>query len=112
MNKVQMLRGYIERDTDGSWFAICIDINIYARADSAKEAKKKLDRYVNEYIEEACGTDREHVHDLVPRPAPLRFVLKYHVYRIISQIQKKLHQSPSEQDHLPFRRRMPLAPGC
>ncbi len=46
-NRKQLhLRCYAERDDDGSWFALCLDLNLYARSDTAKEVTNKLHEIV------------------------------------------------------------------
>jgi len=77
-----VLRGYIERDSDGSWFAICLELNLYARAGSAGEAREKLVKFIHDYVFSAVTKDKEHLRDLIPRRAPLPFWLKYYCYRL------------------------------
>lgn len=71
------LRCYGKRDDDGSWFTICLELNLYARGDSFSEAKEKLRKLVIGYMREALTKDREHFSDLVPRPAPMYFWAQY-----------------------------------
>ena len=71
------LRCYAEREEDGSWFALCLDLNLYSRGDSFDEAKAKLDRLVGGYLKEALTKDKEHFHALVPRHAPRYFKRRY-----------------------------------
>lgn len=71
-----VLRCYAERDDD-SWFAICLDLNIYARGDTFDAARVDLMNQTKQYIQEAVTVDYEHFHDLIPRRAPARFWLKY-----------------------------------
>lgn len=73
------LRCYAEREGDGSWFAMCVDLNLYARGDSFEEAKSKLHVFIHEYVTEALTVDSDYVGDLLPRLAPLKFRLRYHV---------------------------------
>ena len=56
-----VLRGFAERDEDGSWFAICLDLNLYARGDSFEEAKDKLQRLIRTYLTEAVTVDADYV---------------------------------------------------
>ncbi len=73
-----VLRCYAERDDDGSWFAICLDLNIYARDESFERAHEKLQSFIVEYLQEAVTVDVDYVEDLVPRRAPAYFWLKYY----------------------------------
>lgn len=72
-----VLRGYGVREKDGSWFAICLELNLYARGDSFNEAKDKLVKIVGDYLREAFTKDKEHFSSLVPRPAPAYFWVQY-----------------------------------
>ena len=79
-----VLRCYAEPDPDdGTWFAMCIDLNLYSRADSFDEAAKKLKVIIGEYVRDALTVDVEHWSDLIPRRAPLSFVARYHYIRIL-----------------------------
>jgi len=70
------LRCYAELD-DGSWFAICLPLNLYARGDSFEEARDKLHDLIAHYVREALTVHAEHISDLVPRRAPMYFWLRY-----------------------------------
>jgi len=72
-----VLRCYAERDADGTWFAMCLDLNLYARADSPREAQQQLHDAIVAHLEAANEMAPEDKRDLVPRPAPLRFRLRY-----------------------------------
>lgn len=73
-----LLRCFAQRDRqDGTWFVICLELNLYARADSFEDAKKKLHGVIASYLRDALTTDVAYLDDLVPRRAPLRFWLKY-----------------------------------
>lgn len=72
-----ILRCLAMRDDDASWFAICLDLNLYARADSFDEVKAKLNAFIREYLQEALTVDADHIGDLIPRRAPLYFWLLY-----------------------------------
>lgn len=72
-----VLRCYAERDRDGTWFAICLPLNLYARGDSYEQARMKLHHLVRDYIKDALTVESEHIGDLVPRRAPAYFYLRY-----------------------------------
>lgn len=77
-----VLRGYTIPDGD-SYFAICLDLNIYARGDSPNEATERCFEFVCEYINEAVNEDAEYIADLLPRRAPLRFWLRFRYMQLI-----------------------------
>lgn len=74
------LRCYAEID-DGSWFAICLPLNLYARGDSFEEARAKLQGLISQYVREAVTVHAEHIGDLIPRRAPLYFWVRYAIAR-------------------------------
>jgi len=80
-----VLRCYAEPD-EGSWFAMCIDLNLYARADSPEAVQTKLEEIIREYVTEALTDDRASVADLLPRPAPMTFRLRYHYIALHNRV--------------------------
>lgn len=72
-----VLRCYAEKEADGTWFTICLALNLYARGDSYEHARQKLHAVISAYLRDAVTVDSEHVGDLIPRPAPLYFWLRY-----------------------------------
>lgn len=101
------LRCYAEPDKDGVWFAICIDLNLYARADSPAAVRQKLHDIIHQYITEAVTDDAQHINDLIPRHAPWHFILRYHFIACIIGCRraKEYVSSPSC-----FWESMPLKP--
>ena len=83
---IPRLRCYAEMESDGSWFAICLDLNIYARGVGLCEVRESLNNLVVDYIDEAYGKDRAYVSDLVPRRAPNYFFVRYYYLRVRSLV--------------------------
>ncbi len=77
-----ILRCFAERDNDGSWFVMCLDLNLYARGDSFEEARAKLHGFIKDYFTDAVSKDVSYFHDLVPRKAPLYFFVRYYLIAI------------------------------
>ena len=100
------LRGYVEPERDGSWFAICIDLNLAAHGESAEEAKNKLHNQIRDYIEEAFMDDSAYFNDLVPRVAPLSFRLKYRLIDIMCRVRDNAKRNKA----CLFTDRLPLKP--
>lgn len=76
--KSLVLRCYAEKDQDGSWFTLCLDLNLYARGDSFEHSRQKLHSVIVSYLKDAiAGPEKEYFGDLVPRRAPLYFWMKY-----------------------------------
>jgi len=75
--KELVLRCFAEREADGSWFAMCLELNLYSRGGSFEEDRKNLHSAISSYLRDAVTKDREYIADLIPRPAPLYFWLRY-----------------------------------
>ncbi len=82
------LRCYAVREDDGDWFAICLDLNLCARASSAREVRAELHEIIREYAVDAYVRDRAHFKQLMSRRAPLHFWLEYAVLRVRNFISK------------------------
>lgn len=99
-----ILRCYREKESDGSWFAICLDLNLAAQADTAKEVKDKLHAQIVNYVKEALTADQEYIEDLIPRRAPLYFFARYYWAKALHLIKGKNGNGTQERifnDHLP-----------
>jgi hypothetical protein len=72
------LRCYAEQEENTTWFAICIDLNLAAQADTFEEVRAKLHTMVRDYVMEALTVDAQHIEDLIPRKAPWPFLLRYY----------------------------------
>lgn len=72
-----VLRCYAEQEDDGSWFSICLELNLYARGDTYDQARGKLHAVIASYLKDALTVDREYAGDLIPRNAPMFFWLRY-----------------------------------
>ena len=102
--KELILRCYAEPDEDGSWFAICIDLNLYARGDSFDQAKIKLNGIIHEYVVEAFTVDANYFSDLIPRRAPLFFRVRYRTIEFLVSCIGAAHWLKSRlfESHLPL----------
>lgn len=98
-----VLRCYLERENDGSWFAICLDLNLYCRADSSQEARNKLHSIIRDYIVEAVSEDSEYFSDLIPRRAPAYFWLRYYMIALV-------HRCRNAANGFRFFEHLPLRP--
>ncbi len=101
-----ILRCYVEREADGTWFAMCIDLNLYARAESDHAVKQKMHGFIKEYISEALTKDVDYVGDLIPRRAPWPFRLKYHWIAL----QCAFHDATRDRTHSRFNEHLPVVP--
>ena len=99
-----ILKCFAETDQNG-WYAICLDLNLFAQADTYIAARKKLHNMIFEYVRDAYTVDKKYFSDLIPRRAPLIFFLKYY-FASIPWLYKMLKHRPS----LLFTENMPLEP--
>lgn len=97
------LRCFAEHEADGSWFALCLSLNLYARGDTFEEARGKLHKEIVGYLKEAVTKDAEHFGDLVPRRAPVFFWWRY--FRIWCFL--KFHQT---KELMRFKLPLPMVP--
>ena len=88
-----VLRCYAEQDQDGSWFTLCIDLNLYARGENFKEARQKLHEIIRNYLNDAVGKDARYVSDLIPRKAPLYFIARYYLVALRCWFGRSVHHS-------------------
>lgn len=80
-------RCYAERDDD-QWLAFCIDLTLATQGDTFDDARRKLHEQICMYVSDAIeGPDQQHAEQLLTRKAPLRFRVKYHVYRLLERFQ-------------------------
>jgi predicted RNase H-like HicB family nuclease len=88
-----LLRCFSEREQDGAWFAMCLELNLYARGDSYLDVRSSLEQVIKEYIREALTSDAEYAEGLLDRPAPLYFWLRYYWlrFRIHVHLLKNFH---------------------
>jgi len=94
----------MEKQPDGSWFAICLDLTVHAHGDNQELARENLRGRIHQYVYDALTEDADYIGDLIPRRAPLYFWARYYWYaflyrcmHIVSNDQTKLFN-----DHLPL----------
>jgi hypothetical protein len=73
------VRCVIERIEDGQWQAFSLEFGLAVQANSASEARVRLDRMIYSYVSDALiGEDREHADELLSRRATTRVYLLYY----------------------------------
>jgi hypothetical protein len=100
------LRCYAEHEENTTWFAICIDLNLAAQADTFEEARAKLHTMVRDYVMEALTVDAQYIEDLIPRKAPWPFLLRH--YRL--SLLERFHKATRETATRLFTEHLPLIP--
>lgn len=109
-----VLRCYARRSgrVKTRWVAHCIDLDLWAAGDSLVEARQGLENAISGYITTVLDTDdRDSIPRLLRRRAPLRFVLLWHLIRLVHWLR---HNGRSPLDSQPFEEHFPLqlAPAC
>lgn len=108
-----VIRCYVEQEPDGSWFAMCIDLNLCAQAGTIKEAKSNLDAIVHDYLVDAFTQYRGHP-ELLTRRTPLSFVLRYHVIALQCAValwrERQFQQQKHDYHHERYRQTVPMIP--
>ena len=89
------LRGYLQKESDGSWLAVCIDLNLVAQGDTQKEARSQLHIIIKDYLAEAFTKDKKYLDDLVPRKAPFIFLFRYYLISVLVKFHKITHYARS-----------------
>lgn len=102
-NRKIVLRCYAERESDGAWFAMCLDLNLYARGDTAEEAQSKLHQIIVDHVEAVIQMPEEEQPALLSRPAPLRFRLRYAYLLLKATLGAVFHPRPPSGGS-PFRK--------
>jgi len=76
-----VLRCYLKQ-SDGQWVAICVDLCLAAQADTASDARRKLESQIVSYVEEALTVDRDSASELLSRKAPIGQRIEYALIRV------------------------------
>jgi hypothetical protein len=79
-----ILRCYAARETDGSWYGICLDLNLFAQADTVEDVQTKLHAMIKDYTREAFTEDKQFISSLIPRKAPFSFFARYYFASVFS----------------------------
>ncbi len=107
-----VLRCYAEQEPNGSWFAMCIDLNLCAEAGSVKEAKSKLTEIIHDYMTDVL-TRFNDSPELLQRTAPLSFVFRYHLISLRCRWERwralKMEQNGA-LTHQRYKETLPMVP--
>ncbi len=78
-----ILRCYGYERKDGSWYAVCIDLNLDAEGRSFDDVKRSMNQAILGYLETVAEVkDQPSLIHLIRRPAPLKDRLFYHCLTI------------------------------
>jgi len=97
-----VLRCYGHRQHDGSWYGVCLDLNLAVQADSVESLRRKLRDVIADYIETVLDTkDTGSVPALLTRRAPLSDWLTYYFIGLALFV-RRLPDSLTFKETLPF----------
>lgn len=90
--KEKLLRCYAKKTALGRWYAVCVDLNLDAEAESFPAVKQSLDEAIVGYFHTVLDTqDKESLLHLLSRPAPLGDRLTYYVIKHLPKLRSKRH---------------------
>jgi hypothetical protein len=88
------LRCFANRDKDGGWQAVCIDLDIAAQGRSLHEVRKMLSRSISMYLDEVGKEDAATRQQLLRRQAPWSVRARYHMGKATFSVMNRLGRSP------------------
>ena len=103
-----VIRCYVEQEPDGSWFAMCIDLNLCAQGDSLDATKQRLHAIILDYIDSAMREHQDSPH-LLRRRAPLRFVIRYHSIALSWNLEQWIHRERLRRQER-YEQAVPMVP--
>jgi hypothetical protein len=77
------LRCYVYPVSSGVFQAECIDLDLFARGESASNAKESLGQAIGGYFKTALAGDPI---GLIPRPSPLSRKLRYYAFHLYQRL--------------------------
>jgi len=102
-----LLRVYGEK-SEGQWSLVNLEFSLAAQADSLEEAKAILESQIKEYLHDALvGEDRPYAAELLRRPAPAKYWIKYWMSNAGRAI-----FSTSRSKEKAYLEAMPMVPAC
>lgn len=84
-----ILRCYGYKRKDGTWYAVCIDLNLDAEGGSINDVKRSLNHAIRGYFETVSEVeDGDSLVHLIWRPAPLKERALYQVIRLAHSLRR------------------------
>ena len=71
------------------WVAMCIDLDLTVQSSTAVQARKLLKAQIASYVADAVSVDEEHASYLLQRKAPLRYILLYHLIKLVNATKRR-----------------------
>jgi len=87
-----VLRCYGYRKKDGTWYGLCLDLNIAAEAGNRDELVKKIGDMIKSYLVTVFDTDdKGSIPHLLKRKAPISDWLHYYILKLILYIKNHIN---------------------
>lgn len=88
---------------DDQWSLICLEFCLAVQADSFTQAQRKLSEQIAHYVADATvGEDQEHAGELLRRPAPAKYWVKYYYHLLRAKLTHPLRTRRAELRSLPL----------
>lgn len=96
---------------DDQWQAFSLEFGLAAQADSASEAKHKLESMIESYVRDALtGEDREHAYELIVRRKATFGVFARYYWVYASDLLAGLCSRSQKRDGMIYQEPLPLQP--
>ena len=97
-----LLHVYGERK-GGQWTLMCLDFSLAVQSDDLEVAERLLKEQVEMYLREATvGEDAEHADILLARKAPMKYWLKYYLFRLRESITHRRNSHIAKSSPMPM----------
>lgn len=102
------LRCYAYQRRDGSWYAVCIDLNLDAEAPSLNAVRASLEHAITGYLQTVLETgDKESLLHLIRRPAPTKDFVRYHTIKTFKRAARFIRSCVTFQEPVPMQLVLP-----
>ncbi len=73
-----IVRCFAEQEKDGSWFAMCLELNLELKDDSFSDARVGLQESIHDHLTNTLSGNTEYSRDLLKRAAPIPYWFRYY----------------------------------
>lgn len=102
------LRCYAYQRWEGSWYAVCIDLNLDAEAPSFDAVRCSLNEAIIGYLQTVLETqDKESLVHLIRRPAPTKDLIRYTVIKSLNRVAHFVRSCVTFLEPVPVRLAVP-----
>lgn len=84
-----VLRCYAHQSNEGSWYGVCLELNLATEAHSPEDLRRKMGEMISSYIETVLDTeDKASIPALLTRRAPFLDWVKYYVIKSLVYLRR------------------------